>query len=188
MLNLSSVLPPSPNNVLLIISPWLPCLRGWVLCPGPLMGICDAPKRLLKWPTGELRGASCGASSFDVPGSGEAGCTLPCLHWSFSSTAALLAWKTLPSNLDWLARWPDWLIYSPRWLLPSKWQHLALIASLVGHELISAWWCCRYHYALNGVFLSDNTSRAPYESFVQKILMILIFLFFCCRTAAKKNP
>lgn len=45
-----------PNNVLLIISPWLACLRGWALRPGPLMGICDAPKSLLKWPTGELQG------------------------------------------------------------------------------------------------------------------------------------
>lgn len=89
LLNFCSVLPPSPNNVLLIISPWLACLCGWVLCPDPLMGICDAPKSLLKWLTGALRGA---ARSFDVPRSGETGCTLDYTNLSVAQLHFAL-WK-----------------------------------------------------------------------------------------------
>lgn len=102
LLNLGSVLPPSPNNVLLIISPWLACLCGWALCPDPLMGICDAPNSLLKW--------LAGARSFDVPGSGETGCTLACTNLVVAQLHFALRSPCLqPWLVGWLVGWlSDW--------------------------------------------------------------------------------
>lgn len=109
----TSVLPPFPNNMLLIISPWLACLRGWALHPGPLMGICDAPWSLLKWPTGELQGGYLWGRVLWCARVWR-GRLHAALHRSVSSTAALLAGEPLPPTLsNWLA---GRLTYSPSWL------------------------------------------------------------------------
>lgn len=65
------------------------------------MGICDAPRSLLKWLAGELWGGlAMGAVSFDVPGSRGAGCTLPCTDLSVAQLHSSLGSPCLTS---WLA-------------------------------------------------------------------------------------
>lgn len=106
----STVLLSFSDNVLLIISSWLACLRGWELCPGSLMRICDAPKRLLKWPPGELQGGFQGGLELWCARVWR-GRLHAALHRSVSSTAALLAGGAPASTTnDWSA---GWLINSP---------------------------------------------------------------------------
>ena len=187
LLNLSP-----PNNVLLIISPWLARLRGWAPRPGPLMGICDAPKSLLKWPAGELQGGLLWGRELWCAKVWR-GRLHAALHRSVSSTAAPLAGEPLPPTLtDWLAGWlADLLTYSsvytvylPKWV-PALTERLTSEVLAEG-ELVSAWWqhgsnlhircnCAIYAFYFY-VVLSEY--KSPEVTWIQVLLQRVEFPFF----------